>query len=107
MSKSTRPYKYCVIDTNAPSDSDYEVFTDNGVHNTLREYWDWCRETDVDVEFEIRYYDRFESMYEHGMKVMACFENKDDYNDFAVTHIWNTPKNKLIMENDEWIYEKS
>ena len=39
-------------------------------------------------------------MYEHGMKVMACFENKDDYNDLAVTHIWNTPKNKLLMEND-------
>ena len=46
-------------------------------------------------------------MYEQGLKVLACFLNKNDYSDFAVTHIWNTPKDKLIMENDEWIYEKS
>ena len=107
MAKSTRPHKYCVIDTNAPSDSDYEIITENAIHNTLREYWKWCNDTDVDVEFEIRYYDKVESMYDNGLKVLACFKHKQDYDDFVVTHIWNTPKDDLKMVNHEWFYEKS
>lgn len=99
-------FKFNVIKGSAPTDSDYEMVFNMAVNNTLKPYWDWANECGVeDLTFEILT-EQNELSYGNEMKVFACFENEQNYNDFVLQNTWTCPKTKMVSDQQgNMIYE--
>jgi hypothetical protein len=88
-------YRHLVIQAVAPQDSDYEVYTDMAVQNTLLEYWQWAEESGIsDMRFEVVYSEK-QGCYSSLMEVFALFEYKRSLAEFKLCHMWTLPKTKL------------
>ena len=99
-------YRALVIKTSAPTDADYEYITDTAVQNTLKEYWDWAKELKIDeMQFAIQYPEKQGFSYDAGMHVYAEFKQEQDYKDFMVSHMWQLPKTKLNLADEDWKYD--
>lgn len=95
--------EYKVIDSVVSDNADYEWMTENGIHNTLKPYWQWADETGAHVEFEVRY--PHSKTWGVSLQVFALFKNDADYRDFIAQHVWNLPKTKLLCEKmDEALF---
>lgn len=88
--------EYKVIDSNVSDNADYEWLTENGIHNTLKPYWDWAKETKVNLEFEVRYPES--RTWGVNVQVFAIFNNDADYRDFVAQFVWDLPKTTLFCE---------
>lgn len=96
--------EYKIIDSVVSDNADYEWMTENGIHNTLKPYWQWAEDTDAHVEFEVRYP---EDPKQWGMtiQVFALFDTDADYRDFVAQHVWTLPKTRLTAEKmDEALF---
>ena len=88
--------EYKIIDSVVTDNADYEWMTENGIHNTLKPYWQWAEESGAHLEFEVRYPDS--NTWGITLQVFALFMNDADYRDFIAQHVWNLPKTKLSCE---------
>jgi len=100
-------FKFTVIEGLAPTDSDYEMVYNMAIDNTLSPFWQWAKESGVnDLTFQVLTAVE-DSTYRDHMKVFACFEKEQSYNDFVLQYTWNCPKTKLTSDSDgNMIYEK-
>lgn len=92
-------HKVLVIETRAPTDSDYEYITDTAIQNTLSEYFKWAGNRDV--KFKLKYP---ESDYDGKMQVYAEFTDTTDLAEFKLMYQWDLPKKKLDLSQETWIY---
>lgn len=94
--------KVCVIKANVSDDADYEMFTENAVHNTLRQYRKWAKDADIDVEFSLEY---DKQGYGLELNVFASFEHEQDSRDFKVNHMGLLPHKKLQITGQNCYFE--
>lgn len=93
-------YRHLVIQTMAPQDSDYEVYTDQAVQNTLLEYWRWAEESGIsDMRFEVVHSEK-QGWYSSTMEVFVLFEYKQSLAEFKLCHMWTLPKTKFSTGPD-------
>jgi len=92
----------CIIKANVNDDADYEYLTENALHNTLRPYWKWAEDANVEVTFT-QEYDR--QGFGLEMLVYANFENDQDCKDFQINHLNQFPHKKMQNLGQKYYFE--
>lgn len=90
--------EFVMIDARVSDDADYEWMYEQGLQNTLRPYWDWAKEANIAVQFEV-VYPKVDPSWGNRMYVVAKFENDIDRKDFIANHTWDLPKTTLKAES--------
>lgn len=90
--------EFVMIDARVSDSGDYDWLYEQGIQNTLRPYWDWAREAEMEVQFEV-VYPEVDPSWGNRMYVVAKFENDIDRKDFIANHTWDLPKTVLKAES--------
>lgn len=90
--------KHNIIKAVVNDSADYEFITDQGIHNTLQNIWQWSDKNDIEISFTKDYTDNFV----HGLELIveAEFKHPEDLALYKISFGFE-PFNKLDMANGE------
>ena len=69
-------HKHRIIEAIIKDDSDHDYIHDQAIHNTIRKYFKWANQSEVDINFTKSY---SEESYSLSLCVDAIFKNIEDY----------------------------